>query len=371
MIGIVTLHGALNYGAVLQEFALQEAIKRCGGNVEIINYRSATVDRPYRLIDLRRVRGPRTAASEMSRAKSRVLRKLRFSDFSSRYLNLSKSVSWDQLPSLNSRYSSFVAGSDQVWNPDFASEDSAYFLSFADEPRKKSAYAPSFGVSEIPPHLAERYRALLSDFSTLSVRETTASRIVHGLTGRAVPVVLDPTLLLSPADWRRVSREQSLPQPYVLLYTASRSKALESVAQAISRERGLRVVHIDGGAASRRKFRVISSPHPGTWLWYFLNADVVLTNTFHGTAFSVNFGRQFYVDLPAGSARNSRIADLLSSFELGHRVLSERRVVDLASDKIDYGGVVKKLKSARTDSLGFLRSIVDSDRALDEGASFR
>lgn len=359
-IGIITFHRAVNYGAVLQAYALQEVVAGLGAQPEIIDYRNEKIEKIY---------SPFSMGGNKIKALAWMLlcggikrrRKKKFRRFVEKYLHMSQTVYYDNESLRQSQqiYDAFITGSDQVWNTECADFDPAFFLTFVQDERKKNSYAASFGFSEIPQGFEEEYRHRLSGFCNISVRESSGRDILKNLTGRDVSVALDPTLLLSRENWAAVARD--IPQKgYILLYTLLRSDEAVAYARRLSKEKGLPVVFLNERWFGNRDFTHITCASPEEFLGYFKHADYVVTNSFHGTVFSIIFNRPFVSDIHVKRegvpGKNDRSEQLLCSLGLSERILSGKIRID---DKIDWESIEKTLDGLRWKSFEYLNMIVD------------
>lgn len=361
-IGIITFHRAVNYGAVLQAYALQHALEGLGAQAEIIDYRNRYIESCY---DPYSLKGNKIKAL----AKIALLGGLRrkkneaFRSFNQKYMHLSEAVYEDssQLAGAEKLFDAFITGSDQVWNTDCADFDPAYFLTFVKDEKKKNSYAASFGLSEIPKGYEAEYKKRLGGYRHMSVREKQGKALVKELTGRDVPVVLDPTLLLTEKDWSAPA--QDVPHKgYILLYSVLHSDGMLAYARRLSKETGLPVLYINDKSFENKDFRYVRGASPEEFLGYFKNADYVITNSFHGTVFSVIFKRRFLSDIDVikdgKPGINERSQQLLEALSLTQRILSEK--ADIGAP-VSWEAVERELDGLRWKSFEYLNTIVDEE----------
>ena len=254
----------------------------------------------------------------------RKIRSERFKRFSDQNMHISTSVlnrenitkEWTE------GIEHFVCGSDQIWNPYYATTSELAFCSFA--PEKTICLSPSFGVSEIPPYRKEEYSKYLRQIKTLSVRETAGKRIIKKLTGRDAEVLLDPTMVLPMEKWEMLCKEpeEKLPNHYILCYFLGRiDKSYFNKIKEFSKKTGLPVVML---------FDITTPKYytydPAEVLYAIKNADYVLTDSFHGSVFSILFHKNFYVFTrnEGKVSMNSRIETLLEKFGLNSRLFNNR-----------------------------------------------
>lgn len=350
---IITFHRALNFGAVLQAYALyRNAAKLApeGSGVFILDHKNSHIDKLYSLLPS----GihPRALLAAAASLPAKAVKKARFARFLNSHAAFSREEGADGI---------FIAGSDQVWNLRCTGGDRAYFLDFVKDNSKKNAYAASFGAGEVDPRDAAEIGALLSCFHSLSVREQEGRRIVEALTGKDVPVVLDPTFLLDVGEWGSVAAQSGVKGGYVLLYTMTVTSTIIRFAQELARSRGLRLVHItDSVKRAVPGSILINHAGPPQWLRLFLDADTVVTNSFHGTAAAINFNKPFYVELlPEPSKVNARLTHLIELFGLADRLLNNGMVAD-RDRPIDFAAVNTILAREKEASLQYLRAIAGS-----------
>jgi hypothetical protein len=355
-IGIITFHRAVNYGAVLQAYALRRVLGY--DNADIIDYRNPLIEKLY--CPWRPVRPftPRNIAAYLINIPIKLVKNRAFRGFLKRFAGAGgRAVKNNaELLSLNGSYSAFVTGSDQVWNHDRSGFDETYFLGFADE-GKKFSYAASFGFSSLDDKYAARYRELLQSYSAISVREEQGSGIVEKLLGSRAEVVLDPTLLLDGNDWADISGKSGIKTPgrYILLYVFELTQNLREFVLRLSDETGLSIIWVQASLSRRlEKAKKLYCASPEDFLKLFQNASYVVTNSFHGLAFSLNFNREFFIELlPEQYGVNSRLEDLISRYKLADRAIDRCKL----NDKIDYGAVNERLREERGRSLAFIQRI--------------
>ena len=374
-IGVITIEKVNNYGAELQATATIKVLQGMGYETEIIdycyyknwNFKDTRISAPfvsmsvkgrlmywvkYRLVN-------RIVAKILPLLYPTVKRRIqRFEDFhkintrmSNRYLSM------PELYQTKMDYDVYVVGSDQVWNPSASSSIEPYFLTFAPKEAKKISYASSFGVSNIPASLYEKYKRLLSNIDYLSVREQTGVCLVKTLTGRDATCVLDPTLLLNKKQWGNIMLAYPhMPSRYILVYQLLPSETLPSLAKSIAEEMKCPIYYLAKRAYAVNApngMRVIKDAGPAEFLWLIKNASCVVTNSFHGTAFSVNFCTPFYTVLNSKRGSNARITSLLNSVNLMGRIVYEGDKLPFFSF-YDANYVQKHIEMLRKDSTSYL-----------------
>jgi hypothetical protein len=353
-IGIITFHFALSYGAALQAYALSECIKSLGHDVYLVDYRPDYLVKRYQWNWTR-------CGLHLTNLTHPLLHK-RFGEFSSKHLRLS-SRSYKTLEELTAsppEADAYICGSDQIWNPEITGMDPAYFLCFAPQGTRRIAYAASFGKKELTQTERHRIAPYLKDFDHLSVREASAVRIVNDACGKQAEHVLDPTLIIDNYD--SIETHNPVKNSYVLVVILQNNSLLRQAADFVSRALQLPkvVVTYSGRIWQLSGKRVF--PGPGGYLGLFRNADYVVTNSFHGTAFSLVFNKPFIITSLSGnlSEKNIRITEFLRSIELSNFFMdmfsesSIRKILASAID-LDWAPVRMRLHKLRQDSLRFLQ----------------
>lgn len=278
---------SVNAGNRLQNFALQEVLRRrLGEGARVETLQRAYPRRPRELADLTPLKRAKAHLRPLKRAYKRAFSPdsiTAFQAFDKAHINFSTDAlsleRADAYPRIASEYDLFVMGSDQLWNPDFDFNSELDYLPFVPSV-KKVAYAASFGVSCITER-RERTAELLDAIPSISMREQAGADIVRELTGRQVPVVLDPTFLLSAEEWaasyKRPERIQGLDEPYLLRYVLGddvRGQEIDSLARRL----GLTVVEL-----GNPKLPV----GPAEFVWLIAHAALVCADSFHASVFSI------------------------------------------------------------------------------------
>lgn len=365
-IGILTLNGYNNYGNRLQNYALEEVIRSLGFEVETI-----IVDRgsDEKLVSrLRKMSSFREAFDKISNriklySNREIIdsRKKTFMDFSKKYINETEFVlSKNSIPAdLSDKYQYFIVGSDQVWNPNNLHGTSFFFLTFA-EKKKRIAYAPSFGISEIGEKDIPNYKNWITDMHKLSVREDAGTKIIKELTGRDATVLVDPTLLISREKWLRVSKKapNKPDKNYLLTYfLGGIPDKYEKEIKRIAKMNKLNIVNL-GNIREKKAY----SAGPSEFIDYIEGCSMFCTDSFHGTVFSIILNKPFIVYERVGTmAMFSRINTLLEKFNL-----ESRKAENINFDKdifnIDFSNIPLILDTERQKSLNFLKDALGIDK---------
>ncbi len=358
--GILTFHGADNYGAVLQAYALNKVLARLGADPICVNYRPVSVESAFRWDWKRGGMTGRNLVNQMLAPKFRKFRDLHLPTTRMTYSSL------EALQLNPPKLSVAFFGSDQIWNPgmfggDF---DPAYFGLFGSGDMKRFAYAASFGgVQSLDGTHSKHLAEWLGDFQGISVREESGADLVEQVTGSRPLVAIDPTLLIGDYE-ELIEPYRRTPKDFVFLFAMQYSETIRETAKrigetmklpivmALSSPTGLRLIDRVGQA-------VLASP--GQWLWLIKNAAVTVTNSFHGTVFSVlNRKKAVVVPLEGSMAhRNDRISNLLElagvpNWMIKNLADEQNLRVNLSSEEIQWAQVESRLDPLRKRSVEFI-----------------
>lgn len=366
-IGIITIHKINNYGSVLQAYALQRACEQMGYVVEIIDYEFPNEFHRKNLY----TNNPKEQPTEPRWIKlifawDLIRQHKGISKFVGKYQKLSTRTfhSPEQLASTPPHYNIYITGSDQLWSPRHCNGDPAFMLHFAPFNAKKISYAASLGSISIPEHLQNSYKNLLSRYNYISVREASNVELIENLTGRNCSVVLDPTLLLNYKEWNSMAPQQRLiKQPYILCYFLNYSfnsfPYVEDFAEYIRKVTGYKLVYVSRPPHKLkfhdRIYKIGATPEE--FLALIRDAEMVLTTSFHGTAFAINYGRPVFSVVEGRNAVDTRQIDLLKKIHLENNIVSVNDCFPSpAIAKYDVETEQHNLECMRTESLNFLRT---------------
>lgn len=319
-IGILTFCQSINYGACLQTFALRKYLENNGFNAVIIDYvpNYENEDDPRNILQRIRSWVWEKTLRRFLRDYKRISKTITFKE---KYFKFTKKRYFDpkQLRDNSENFVCCIVGSDQVWNPRYVGSDMTWFLDFTDT--KRIAYAASFGISELPPKYVPIYRRYLQDFDNITVREETGANIVKDLIGVKPEVVLDPVFLIDKHEWQNMA-VSVVGYKYVLCYYMPGfpdvEKKIAEIAKKYAKETNATIVNIGKHEISKLKFweNNCFGISPEEFLGLVNGAEMVITNSFHGTAFSLIFGKKFISVVNdknnIQSNVSSRIVDLLS-----------------------------------------------------------
>ena len=210
-------------------------------------------------------------------------------------------------------------------------------------------------MSNIPEEMLRWYMELLKDYHYITVREKTAVDILEKILHKRVEVVSDPCMLLSKDEWKKVTKIPDIKKPYILVYQLSVSPDIVNMAKKISKQENLKIIFIPFPVGKPTLGRWKIGSGPAELLGYIQNAEYVLTDSFHGTLFSIIFNKKFFVQLSEGKV-SSRIKDLLETYKLENRILSKN--VNY-KEYIQYEYVNKIINQNKEYSYEILKRICD------------
>lgn len=351
------MHAARNYGAVLQTYALQEYFKNIGCEVEIINYKLPNQSIIGYLFNVNE-KFKKNILFKIGYITKTILPKCMttklFLDFQKRKLNLSpKVIVQNNKLHGYSKADIYCAGSDQIWNPRAnGGFNPAFFLSGV--VGKKISYASSVGIYDLTEVEKRKISEYLTEFDKISVRELSTVPLMKKI-GYDVNCVLDPTLLLTNDDWKAFSNENIGNNQYLLVYYFGNTKKIMKTASMIAKKRGLKVIRI---AVSFERYdeddKVERFITPERFVTLFLNASYIITNSFHGTIFSINFNKQF-LSYPT-TENNARFDSVFKMFNLENRNLRLYSSVEATNvPDLDYDRVNRLLLERRKESRDYIK----------------
>lgn len=331
-VGIITFHDALNYGAVLQAFALQDFISSLFGfDTEIIDYKPKYRE-PFehqKFSSKNPVKQLIGKLIEASHLKAFMKRDARFREFVSKYhrLSLTKFHDFDELNNGCDIYDIIVSGSDQVFNP--KRDSNVYYLAFEKFNGKKIAYAPSMGVSQLSEDNANIIKPWVRDFEVLSCREAEGASILSKLSETNVPVVCDPVCLLSKERWQEIAISPSK-KGYIFVFDLNGGAPLFKLAQKLSKQTGLPIEYatLKGIHPYIKNCNLHHDMGPREWLGYIMDASYVVTDSFHGTMLSLIMGTRV-INKIAVKSTASRIISLMNKLNISDQLISDSDSFDV------------------------------------------
>ncbi len=349
---IITIHHIHNFGSVFQGYALARFLQLNGYETEIIDYRPDYYNHGKSRL--------KTAVGRLLNLGAYFGRKKKFEAFISKHDTLSHKIFYS-LGELEAYYHGsdnvFIAGGDQLWN-DYhpCGKDDAYKLVFTNS-TKKLAYGTSMGRDTFDDEALSKLSKLVKDFHKIMLREKCTVPMLQKHTSVPVEHVIDPVGLLDTEEFRKIAVKPKIKEPYAVMYLADSGELLDGAVEILSKKMGLKIVHICGFKKKCYCDYFVKDAGPEEILGYILNADFVLSASFHATMFSLLFNKPFATLLP-GEKTNARINDILSFSELGDRILHSSEELANIEKSIDFSNAnriieefIFKSKEALLDAL--------------------
>lgn len=360
---VITRHAPSNYGSLLQSIATMKIFERLGHKCEIIDYRRDD-ERGLKAV-LTTLNGKegwngglvKRLAYILSRYPEERLAEIKFNNMRRHYLKMTGLCrNMDDLSRLSADV--FVTGSDQVWGPTLNGHyDEAYFLSFVKNTRRV-AYAASFGRTLFTDEIACEYKRFLSQYDAIAVREDAAVKTLQDWGLNCVGQVLDPTLLLTGEEWEAFIKRRRIKGDYALVYQLHNNPEMNVLAERLARHHGLPLYRVSPTLHQiKRGGKFVYLPQVEDFLSCIRYCKLMVTDSFHGTAFAINFNRQFVEVLPNNST-GSRNQSILRLTDLQSRIASNLGDYFLSDDKIDYKHVNEILHSERGKSMEIIKRIL-------------
>ena len=346
-VGIITICDNDNYGNRLQNYALHETLNKLG--IKNTTFwpewaeDKTTLERKIKI----------AIKSILNMYDIKAKRYLIFKQFTDSKID-NQYINFENLDKISNEFDYFIVGSDQIWNYNFGLAQDKDFLKFTDYD-KRISYAPSFGISDIEEKWKAKICNGVNSIKYLSVRENQGAKIIKELTGRNAKVLLDPSLLLSKEEWRKVQKKPKRMKfkKYILTYfLGEKSKELQLEINSLKERDDLEVINLCD--INEEQYYAYG---PSEFLYLFDNAELILTDSFHACVFSIIYNKSFFVfDRKQKNMKNmnSRLDTLLEIFKL-----QERKVKSLEGKKdiyeCDYSKSYEILKIKQNESLDFLK----------------
>ena len=367
---VVTWYGGTNYGTNLQAYALVKKLSLMGYDAKIkgsIRKNTNYFLQPYLVMD--RIR---------CKLKNRNSKDEIVNNIDSNKKRLFEKFIDDKLPKLNSygknewkkieeEYIAFVTGSDQVWNPNYF--QGSMMLDFVVSDKiKKIAYAPSIGVNSLSAKSEKTYKRLLKTYSAISVREEQGAKLLSKISPVDIEVVLDPTMLLTCNEWDELASEAIINdrikrEKYIVCYFVGDRKDYIEYVKKVQLETGLECIVIPiNNNVELKGCITLEGIGPNEFIWLIKHAQIVLTDSFHASVFSILYHKEFYVlkRFPDSSAssQNSRLHQILGMYELSNRWIEDESSF-MRESNIDYSNTDTILQKKRNFSETFLKNSLE------------
>lgn len=364
----LTTYDVYNYGASLQAYALITYLINRGHEVEIINYQPEYLTRKY---DYKWV-NPESLMSKYAttRVIYRILkflqrqttlaRKKQFDYFNHQILRETKIVyrSFEELKANPPEADLYIVGSDQIWNIFYdAGRDPAFFLEFV-KTGKKASYAASFSYLNIDAQNKARIRTSLESFAAVSVRESHGLNILNDMKIKGT-WVLDPVFLLNRDEWKELMIPLSKTEEYVLVYDFEKNRELKEFAIQYAKEKNMKIYSINDTYPLPYANRNFGNAGPKEFLSLIYNCDAFISNSFHGTAFSIMFNKPVFVFNRHRHQVNSRMESIMTLFKLNNFILTDRtQYLTAINATFDFEQINKIIEQEVEKSIFFINSLL-------------
>lgn len=362
----ITCHDVYNAGASLQAYALAKYLKDLGHAVEIIDYKPDYLQH-YRLTGIANPKYNKPVLRELynvlkfpGRLHAKMgKRKRSFDCFTEEYLPVTTRTyhSNEELKTKLPTADIYLAGSDQIWNPVFQNgKDPAFYLDFAPQNAVKASYAASFAVKNIDNAWKSQIKDWLSNLDYISVRESSGVEIIHELGIDKVVHVADPVFLLDRKEWDKLAEPIYNRKPFIFLYDFDNNKQLGKSVRNLARKNGWKVYSYLRNPYCDRCFSQVG---PREFLSLVRDAELVVSNSFHATAFSLIFEKPFWV-LERKERINTRMRDLLNLLGLKERLIT--CMDEITIEDIEYADIRFNIIKMTSMSKRFLKIILEENK---------
>lgn len=362
-VALISIHSLPNYGSVLQTYASQAILENAGIECRIIDYLfpnewhySHGISRTSALkkfvlslaVPVMKLVGYRS--QHVLQHNLKVFKKKHFK-FTESFNSLAALEKGDW-----SKYDAVIAGSDQIWSPRFVNGDKAFLLSFVPDHIRKISLSSSFGVTGIPVDMRKHYSRFISRFDAIGVRESSALDIVRTTLGLKIPStqMLDPTLLLSSSDWNKIAEKKRHDEnPYILFYglfyAFEPRPYIFEILKYFKEKLGYQVISLAGSSDSSGydvpETHYMENVSPERFISLFRDATMVITTSFHGTAFALNFGKPLISVVPdEGDDRQSTLLSALGAESSIVKIGTPAEEINPFYDFIEAGKRLNKLR---------------------------
>ena len=367
VVNVITRHAPTNYGSLLQAIATQRVIMNLGHECRIINYipkcetgvRMAITQLEQKT---KWRRNPiKKAIYLMVAEPETLLMDRKFLAMRKKYLLMGpRCATTGELKKLYAEKKDevFLTGSDQVWGPISTGHyDPTYFLDFVPKSSRKLAFAASFGKAIFDEQTLKEYRVLLKKYDSLAVRENVAVELLKKMDISAKQV-LDPTLLMDADAWSEYVKPMKKPEKYVLVYQIHANSDLDHYAVKFAEKAELPLLRVSPLLhQAKRSGKFVYCPDISGFLDLVKNATYMVTDSFHGTAFAINFNTQFVEVLPntGTSSRNQSILELTG---LTDRIVRDLNDFSYIDQEIDFKEANEKIGTSRIESIRILEEML-------------
>ena len=369
-VAILTTHNVDNYGAILQTYSTFNYIKQISDPI-IINFENPMFKPSLKLIRYSGLSSYKSCIKDILRIRSRYSLIKKFREFIKDNLNLTSKVSREKLNSLDflNNFDVLLVGSDQVWNPDITNikkklNSDYFFETDTSEKIRKISYASSFGGKNFQTGELEKINTYLKKFYKISVREENTLRFLNQENQKKAQSVLDPVFLTEKKSWQEMANKSNVltnvkNNDYILVYSVVRSKMIKVITGQIKKNTNFKIITIDPNLlANTNNDKKVSNAGPIDFLSLFSNASFIVTDSFHGSAFSLIFEKKF-LTIASDVKYSNRIIDLLNN------IGCEKNIILKQSESQDLEDI-EKYKISEQSKIKLDELILKSKNFIDE-----
>lgn len=374
-IGLLTMHRVKNYGSFLQTFATYLFLSEKGYKCDIINY-----DYPNEYHNKIYLINHSANKKNKNNIFRRVVRKfcnlfisqdsstfeLKMNNFYLNRVHMTPLFKSEELDGISNCYDVYLTGSDQVWNPCYVGKDPTFLLAWVNSSKKRISYASSFAIKEMPEEYIKMYQTHLSKFSHISVREKNES--LANILGISPKLVLDPTLLLSKEEWANHfdCKTRLIKEPYILCYLLGYSFSpfpyAYELIRYIKHKLALKAVIINGDSYNLfLNNHVFNNCGVEEFVNLFYNCNYVVTSSFHGTAFAINFNKPFYTIVKDEKFNDNRQISIIEQLGIDRKCIVKvgTPMKDVQAPVFDYSTINEKLDIIKKESKEYLINSIE------------
>lgn len=369
-IDIITLHNVKNYGSVLQSYATQKIFEDKGFDVEFINYyRENLIDENILKDNLKN--SSFFSKNFLTRFLGRIFlpgtinKQIKvFNQFLKKYIKVTdqKYYTFEQLKNNVPKADLYCTGSDQMWNAEWNNGiERAFYLDFLPEESKRFAFSTSFGRESIENDEENKIYPMLKKYMAISVREKSGKKILDDMGIKNSVHLLDPTFMLTKEEWNKLIQTsinlKNKDFKYILVYQLNmKNKEFDEYVRVLSKEKKLPVIRVSINNYQKFKYgKLESTPDVLDFLDYFMKAEYIVTDSFHGTAFSINFNKKFICVFP--KKFSERLNSILQLTNLKTRQFTDVTKISDIDNPIDYNKVNDILNKERNNANAYLDKV--------------
>lgn len=383
-VAIVSCYYVKNYGSMLQAYAVQKMLDNMNIKNENLVYIKSKSPKQLASYAKRLLFDANIRKTKLKNLKKKVyskthkgydvnfsMRSKKFEEFKTKYFKLSKPYfGYKNLKMSSKDYDAFLLGSDQLWHP-MNLENHYFTMEFIDDNKPKITYAPSFGVSEIPKNQIKKTKAYLKRIEHISIREESGKKIIKELIGQDVPIVLDPTFMLDLKEWDAIQPEKNVytNSKYIFCYFLGDNQEHRDTVNQIKKLTGYDIVtlpHIDEIAKSDKNFgdAKLYDVGPAEFINLIKNAEIVFTDSFHCTAFSIMYQKKFFTfnrfKSNSKGSTNTRLKSILSLLGMEQRLITNYEdCAKLYKEEIDFKNTNLELERLKSKSFDYLKDALN------------